>query len=363
MIGHLDLAIKMVRETTWPQMVMETTLTVKMAGLAGGITLRRGLTTAEATTTITPQTFNKGHLGDSSIEDNLRKHLNSILPDLIVGTGREAKADQLRLRRMNQDRDSPKRKWSNSLLKTSASTGKQSILSKTTEQLSLNSLSFSEPLVSDEEMEEIFGDLPASPMGEELGFHNTPPTLPLIYLMDSSSDEDDPYAEMPELQDVSDTESEGNTEDESDSSSDESDEYYTSHHYSSDSDSDKENTDPNTSKDKSFADSSYEEQFLCDYSEYVEEYWTHILPDKDIVNPSRPYDEKDLEKTRWDGNRQFCCADETKMVFGYPDSPVSDFFRYGKIREDWFSGTIGDPIADIAQFRLHKSAPYPRDEN
>ncbi|KAK7024287.1 hypothetical protein VNI00_016411 [Paramarasmius palmivorus] len=300
------------------------------------------------------------------------------------------------------------------------------VLSETTEtldHLSLNSLSISEPLISDEEMEELFSDLPQSPTNSDIGFHNTPPRLPVVEISsedseddpdmpslqgvtdteddwsdDSDSDEssapasavngnssydsdsDSEYAGMPPLQDVSDTDDDWNDSSDSDSSesngqpvgvqsdsSSESDEeYFTSHSWTPETapeplrpykvDYDAPGVMPDNGKYHSC-------WFPCQYSEYIEDYRKVIKADTNVVNPDPPITIDDLCAERWDGKDKYTWASQAKQVYGYPDSPWSDFFLHGKVDEDWHPSVISDPLADAAQFILHDFAPFPGDED
>ncbi|KAK1234116.1 hypothetical protein PQX77_002684 [Marasmius sp. AFHP31] len=187
----------------------------------------------------------------------------------------------------------------------------------TTGTLTLNSLTFGipEPLISDEEMNEIFED---SPQTEgSLRFESTP-RIPLVIV--SSDESGDEFAEMPALQDISDTESEPRSEDDQSTSESEDDEYYTawSHNYGSDSSeeiSDPDEPIPNLAEQQdlfgcdysdyideyqigwaadSGSDEPNEEQpsrsdrqlFGCDYAEYVHEYLEIIKPETQVINPA-----------------------------------------------------------------------------
>ncbi|KAL0061538.1 hypothetical protein AAF712_011625 [Marasmius tenuissimus] len=197
---------------------------------------------------------------------------------------------------------------------------------------------------------------------------------------------------MPALQDISDTESEPESEDEGSTSESENKEYHTAwSHNSSEEDSDPEGPIPNLADRQDFFECDYsdyideyqigwaadsvsdepsEEQHLrsdkrlfgCDYTEYVHEYREIVEPETHIINPARPYSTADLWLTRWDGKLRYGMADEAKDLFGFPDSPWSDFWMKDTVDPDWHTNEIGDSIAENAQFVLHLHGPYPGDE-
>ena len=55
-------------------------------------------------------------------------------------------------------------------------------------------------------------------------------------------------------------------------------------------------------------------------------------------------------------------TNKAKELFGFPDSPWSDFWLHNKVDPDWHTNKIGDPITENMQFILHLHGPYLGDE-
>ncbi|KAL0562615.1 hypothetical protein V5O48_019469, partial [Marasmius crinis-equi] len=159
--------------------------------------------------------------------------------------------------------------------------------------------------------------------------------------------------------DVSDTESEADTVDDTDEESDE-DVWY-----------DAESTFGNSPEDSDSDDDdgivlNYESdsESVLSYTAYVEEYNSSVQKVRPAVENLRPTptDDEILDEfTNTEVTK--CFADEAKVHFGYPTSHWSEFFLEDRVDPTFIPRTTGNLYAEAAEFILEHHAPYPGDES
>ncbi|KAK1221913.1 hypothetical protein PQX77_015260 [Marasmius sp. AFHP31] len=185
--------------------------------------------------------------------------------------------------------------------------------------------------------------------------------------IESDSDQSVGFDDMPALQDVSDTESEGDqvyslqyisdteTTDSEDDSSSEGEIWYEAHSLFDD------NTD---NEDGVVLNRESDWENFPDYSEFVNEYNLSRSRIRPVVENQRPQptDEEIMAQVLGEEIRLWF-ADEAKLYFGYPDSPWSDFYVQKRIDPSFCPDMIGNWYTEAAEFILEHHAPYPGDES